>query len=141
MGKKKRTNRPGVSWARSANGFIPHYRFRGMHALGPERPFPQYLKGERMLMARYFMCLVCEALFNHTPLTFEVGNNGQDFSKPRLNEDFNELPFMEEDPESPTGWRMNDGNPDVLGMFDFGKQFAKAAAEAQTEDAEQHGAG
>lgn len=142
--KHKRIIKPGVSWARSAGGFIPHYRFRGMHAMGPERPFPQFLLGERMTVARYFLCLTCETLFGVSPLTFDVGENGQDYTNFRPNSEWEKLPYMVENPDYPDKskfeWVMNDGNPDVLGMFDFGDQFkkaAKAAEDARSESVEQ----
>lgn len=120
---------PPVSWARSANGFVPHYRFRGMHALGPERPWPQFLQGERMTVARYFLCLVCETVFGVAPLTFTVNDNGQDFTNPVSNPEWDELPYMIENPrypaESDNQWIMNDGNPDVLGLFDLAEQFSR----------------
>ena len=114
-----------VYWGKSANGFVPHYRFRGMHALGPERPWPQFLEGERMTVARYFLCLICETMFGEAPLKFTISENGQDFTKPVSNPEWDELPFMVERPESEFKWVMNDGNPDVLGMFDMKEQFAK----------------
>jgi hypothetical protein len=123
---------PPVSWARSANGFIPHYRFRGMHALGPERPWPQMLQGEQMTVARYFLCLICETLYGVAPLKFDMSENGQDFTNPAPNPEWDELPYMIENPEYPHNsacqWVMNDGNPDVLGMFDHTKQAAIKAA-------------
>lgn len=112
---------PPLAWAKSANGFIPHYRFRGMHALGPERPFPQFLQGEQMSVARYFLCLICETVFGVAPLTFPRAENGQemDFTNVTSNDEWDDLPYMVEDPSYSTGWKMKDGNPDVLGMFDL----------------------
>lgn len=122
MPKAKHLRLP-VSWAKSANGFIPHYRFRGMHALGPERPWPQFLEGERMTVARYFLCVVCEHLFGEAPLKFELGQNGLTFTNPTDNDAWDELPYMVENPDYPEKsecqWLMNDGNPDVLGIFDM----------------------
>lgn len=111
---------PSVTWAKSANGFTPHYRFRGMHALGPERPFPRYLEGERMTIARYFLCLICETMFGDSPLVFPVVDNA--FTKPFESETWDNLPFMVEDINAPYGWRMNNGDLDVIGDFEIATQ-------------------
>lgn len=115
----KRKCGPGVTWAKSKDGFVPHYRWRGKDILGPERPWPRFLEGERMTVARYFLCLICEDLFGEAPLTY-LGEDMTDFVP---NEDFDSLPFMVEDPDSPAKWRMNDGNPDVMGIFKVEDQF------------------
>ena len=89
-----------------------------------------------MTVARYFLCLICESLFGEAPLVYDLGPNGQDMTNFRGNAAFNELPYMIEKPESAHKWVMNDGNPDVLGMFDLGKQFRDMAKAKQSEESE-----
>lgn len=113
---KRSTKQNGVTWVKTDGGYAPHYRFRGMHTLGPDRPYPRYLEGERMTVARYILCLVCETLFDEAPLNFRPVGHGFEYVGP--NDDWDKLPYMVEDPNRKLGWKMNDGNPDVMGIFD-----------------------
>lgn len=106
-----------VSWAKTADGFVPHYRIGQMQTLGPECPFPRFLEGERDLVARYFLARICESLFGQSPLLFLQEDDMMD--SPHPNPEWDTLPFMIEDENTPLGWRMNNGDIDVIGDFDI----------------------
>lgn len=123
----KHNMRPGVKWEQKGSGFAPTFKIKNVPPIfGAERPYPRFLEGEYMGVARYLMCKVCEQLFGAAPLIFPHEDEG-DLITSQENPAFDGLPFMVE-ADNHLGWIMNDGNPDVLGMFAQNTQILKEEA-------------
>lgn len=111
---KKKTR--GVFWRREGDSFIPTFTYQGESLDGVPRPFPQFVEGERKGALLHFMDIISERLFGTPTTLIEETEDGEGLVA-RPNPDFTELPFMRPDESKAMGWVMNNGNPDIMGMF------------------------